>query len=422
MAIGSLSGFSQAAVCEYNIANEWDTGFTANIIITNNTDAVINGWNLAWEYTGDNRYTSSWNAEVSGNNPYTATSLSWNANIQPGDNIEFGIQGTKGANAVAESPTITGDVCDSTPIETPIETSITYFDPDQLLADGLAEDVTIVDCTLSGGTETECYQVVISGAPADQEIGPFCPPTITSDASEGGIWFDGTGELYSIDGNFIMNLASIYEDDNWLLYDANGNVNITDTIESCSGAAQPNVEEEYQNHCVECEMSYVDGGISVTYLFPVTPVPLETDVYDNVGGDVGISLRGSTLAGAAPVADILANYTIAAFDNCAAHINLNQGYHMHGAVTECLAIDGNEEEHAALIGYAHDGYGIYAMTNSEDEEPNDLDECRGHEDEVRGYHYHVASTEENMFIGCFRGEQANFTEDAGGAPGGPPQE
>ena len=303
---------------------------------------------------------------------------------------------------------------------TPTESSITYFDPNQLLADGLAEEVTIVDCTLSGGTETQCYQVTIDGSPAGQEMGPFCPPTITSDASEGGIWFDGSGELYDIDGNFILNLASIYEDNNWMLYDANGNVNITDTYESCDGAAQPNVEEQYQNHCVQCDISYVDGGISVTYLFPVTPVPLESGS-DNVGTEIGISLRGGTLAGPAPVSDILSNYTIAAFDDCASHINLHQGYHAHGAVTDCLAIDGNDGEHAALIGYVYDGYGLYAMTNGDDEEPNDLDECRGHTDETRGYHYHAASTEENMFIGCYKGEQANTTADAGGPPvGGPP--
>ena len=337
----------------------------------------------------------------------------------------IGCGGSDDDSTPTETPTPTPTPTETptpSPTPTPTEESITYFDPDLLLTDGLAEDVTIVECTLSGGTETMCYQVTIDGSPADQEIGPFCPPTIFSDDSEGGLWFDGSGELYDIDGAFIQDLAAIYNDDNWLLFDDDGNVNITDTLESCEGAAQPDVEEAYQNHCVECDISYVDGGLSVTYLFPITPVPLESGS-DDVGMEIGISLRGGTLAGPAPVDAILENYTIAAFDDCASHINVNQGYHAHGAVTDCLAVDGNDGEHAALIGYVYDGYGLYAMTNGDGEESTDLDECRGHTDDVRGYHYHAASTEENMFIGCYKGEQANTTEDAGGPPaGGPPAE
>ena len=33
----------------------------------------------------------------------------------------------------------------------------------------------------------------------------------------------------------------------------------------------------------------------------------------------------------------------------------------------------------------------------------DLDECRGHYDEVRGYHYHVDAAGNNNFINCFSG-------------------
>lgn len=59
------------------------------------------------------------------------------------------------------------------------------------------------------------------------------------------------------------------------------------------------------------------------------------------------------------------------------------------------------------MGYALDGYGIYAMLDSEGNESIDLDTCRGHEDDTRGYHYHAASGAENMFIGCFTGKTAN---------------
>jgi len=80
----------------------------------------------------------------------------------------------------------------------------------------------------------------------------------------------------------------------------------------------------------------------------------------------------------------------------------------------------------ALVGYALDGYGIYAMTDLDGVEATDLDDCRGHTDDVRGYHYHAASVSENMFIGCYSGEVAvTQNRDAGGRPddggaGGPP--
>ena len=44
--------------------------------------------------------------------------------------------------------------------------------------------------------------------------------------------------------------------------------------------------------------------------------------------------------------------------------------------------------------------------------PTDLDECLGHTDEVRGYHYPTAGPGETIFYGCFQGEIALV--DSGG--------
>ena len=57
-----------------------------------------------------------------------------------------------------------------------------------------------------------------------------------------------------------------------------------------------------------------------------------------------------------------------------------------------------------MIGYALDGFPFHAQLNADGQEPADLDACRGHTDDVRGYHYHVASPGTNEFVGCFRGE------------------
>jgi hypothetical protein len=105
---------------------------------------------------------------------------------------------------------------------------------------------------------------------------------------------------------------------------------------------------------------------------------------------------------------------LATFYDCGGHVNLHAGYHYHAA-TGCPTEVAQSDAHAPLIGYALDGYGLYAMLDTAGTEPSDLDECHGHADATRGYHYHVASPGENMFIGCFHGEQG---EREGGE--GPP--
>ncbi len=105
-----LFALNTNASCQYQITNQWNNGFTAAIKITNNTSAAINSWSINWQYTSDNRISNSWNANVSGSNPYSATNLTWNGSIQPNQSVEFGFQGTKGS-AAAEIPAINGAPC-----------------------------------------------------------------------------------------------------------------------------------------------------------------------------------------------------------------------------------------------------------------------------------------------------------------------
>jgi len=279
---------------------------------------------------------------------------------------------------------------------------IVEVDPFNFESDALISSISTQTCTLSNGDEASCYKIDIAGAPSNYEIGVFCPKNITSTADEAGIWFDGGGEVYDITGDFILNLPTLYNDSHWQLYDeGTGLVNITDTQESCDGAARPNVEEQYQNHCVECSIDYVNGGISESFLIPITPVASTQN--NSIGNtNVGVALNGVVLAAPAPVDAILGAYTIAAFDDCAGHINLVAGYHYHGEAG-CSQTQIQSDGHAAMMGYALDGFGIFGMLNEDNTEPTDLDECRGHTDDTRGYHYHAADVAENMFIGCFKG-------------------
>jgi len=303
-----------------------------------------------------------------------------------------------------------GTTDDTSELISPTASTDSYFNAEFFIDGALLEDISTQTCTLSSGTVTTCYKVVIAGKPANRDIGPFCPPSITSDATEGGIWFDGSGEVYDIDGDFILNLDTLYGS-GWQLYDvATGLVNVTNTQAACEAAARPNVDPAYQNYCVQCSLDYVGGGVSQTFLIPTSPVALTNPA--NINSDVGVTLDGVALAPAAPVNAILGNYTIAAFDDCGGHVNPFEGYHYH-ASTGCTELNSQADGHASLLGFALDGYGIFAMLDASGYEETALDECRGHSDETRGYHYHSASAGENMFIGCFHGEQGSISETQG---------
>ena len=143
---------------------------------------------------------------------------------------------------------------------------IEHFDQDSIIG-----SPKIVDCTLSGGTKTSCISITIKPQPANMKIGPWCPRNIADGPEKSGIWLEGSN-VYDADGAFISNLAEFYKDDVWQLFDQKtGAINVTDSKISCAAAAKPVVEEEYNNYCVECSVSYMDSDASKTYVIPIEP-------------------------------------------------------------------------------------------------------------------------------------------------------
>ncbi|HSC66496.1 MAG TPA: cellulose binding domain-containing protein [Cellvibrio sp.] len=113
LGLGLYGGAAAAAKCEYVVANEWGSGFTASIRITNDGTAPVSGWALSWSYSDGSRVTSSWNATLTGTNPYSAGPVGWNSNIAVGSSVEFGVQGTNGGSK-AQIPVVSGSVCSGT--------------------------------------------------------------------------------------------------------------------------------------------------------------------------------------------------------------------------------------------------------------------------------------------------------------------
>ncbi len=290
-----------------------------------------------------------------------------------------------------------------------------FFETAQII-----EGPEILDCTLSGGAKTQCFSITVKSEPSNYTPGPWCPSTATSD--DGGIWLDD-GKVHNVDGKFISDLGDFYNDSEWSLVNDDGTIKITDTLEACQGAAKPNVEAQYQNHCVQCELAYMPDDASMTYVIPLVPVPTNGANATLQSGS-GVAFNGVRFDAAAPVDAILSAHTLAPFDECGGHVNLHVGYHYH-AVTECLT-EGRDNR-AAPIGMAMDGFLIYAREGFKSEELASLDQCNGRETEGLGYHYVAGEAGSNAILGCLKAQAGCALVDGGicdasattrGGPGG----
>jgi hypothetical protein len=267
---------------------------------------------------------------------------------------------------------------------------------------------SLVDCTLSGGTETTCFSITVKSEPQSYTPGPWCPTSVNDAADKGGIWLK-EGQVHDVDGGFITNLSALYGDDTWQLYDEDtGAVRVTDTQASCEAAARPDVDPKYNTYCVQCLPEYMPEDATMTYVIPLKPQDTERVNPVRFSGS-GLANNGVRLDGPAPVDAILAAHTIAPFDDCGGHVNTHVGYHYH-AVTDCL--DGADGGFDALkIGIAMDGYDIFSHLKKDGTAPDDLDECNGHETDGIGYHYHAGAAGSNAILGCLRAETGCASED-----------
>ena len=289
------------------------------------------------------------------------------------------------------------------------------FEADHFAAEAIVGEVVTEDCVLSGGAQATCARVTVTGYPSTYSVGPFCPETITTPAEEAGIWFDGSG-VYDLDGPFVENLAEFYDDSEWQMYDSSGKVKVTDTEEAFDGAARPDVDPRYQNHCVEGRLAWLPNGepIQTTMLIPTQPVMASAPSSAHPG-NLGVTLDGIVIAESAPVDAILGAYTIASFDDCGGHFNPVAGYHLHG-VTGCGLLEGDDAAgETKMFGYAADGFPIHLPLEGDALTAADLDACNGHSTASEGYHYHANVAAVNAILPCLMGE---YVATAG--PGGPP--
>lgn len=102
----SIASVNASAACTYKVTNNWGSGFTGEVTVTNDSASTVNGWSVSWQESGVS-ITNVWNATLSGSNPYTVSALSWNATLAPKASASFGFQ----ANGKAGAPAVNGSLC-----------------------------------------------------------------------------------------------------------------------------------------------------------------------------------------------------------------------------------------------------------------------------------------------------------------------
>ena len=113
-------------------------------------------------------------------------------------------------------------------------------------------------------------------------------------------------------------------------------------------------------------------------------------------------------------------------DRCCGHPSPNSQYHYHKypvCVKSPWADDG--EGHSPVIGFAFDGFPVYGPYESKgllakNSKENPLNDFNVHQDEKRGWHYHVTPGQYPHIIGGYWGVMEEKNRRARGPrPGGP---
>ncbi len=87
------------ALCsvDYQVT-KWSTGQTATVKVTNTGDKAWRGWTLDFSFPGSQKITNGWSATwKQTGQAVTAASLSWNADLKPGQSTSIGFNATSSA-------------------------------------------------------------------------------------------------------------------------------------------------------------------------------------------------------------------------------------------------------------------------------------------------------------------------------------
>ncbi len=295
----------------------------------------------------------------------------------------------------------------------------------------LVKPITEIDGTLSDGTKSKVYKIVVRSIPPDHDMGPWAPKTIND---KGGYWEDAIDKkLYRVDLDYlkILNRAG------WNMYDADGTVHRTKDRAEFDKVARQELgnwtfaqaqKDGVTNSIIELQPSEQ----IVTIFLPKNPKALAQPLMLRQArfsprSGVGLSSNGIRFFPPEPVNRITAYQNIAPLDPNGGHTGFGHEYHYHRAPSVM-----NDDKSGKVIGWALDGFPIRGPHEPDGSKPKSLDSINGHDHDSLGYHYHATDTWPYL-VGGFHGplgtaalgdvDVCDATQQSAGhgGGGGPPQ-
>jgi hypothetical protein len=126
-AVAPAASGAAAIACKVTYStNDWGSGFTANLTVTNLGTTAVNGWSLTYSYSGNQRLQQGWNGSWSqSGQAVTVTNASWNGTIGAGGTVSPGANfAYSGSNAAPAGFALNGTACTGTsPTASPTPTA-----------------------------------------------------------------------------------------------------------------------------------------------------------------------------------------------------------------------------------------------------------------------------------------------------------
>ncbi|MFF5701160.1 glycoside hydrolase family 48 protein [Streptomyces sp. NPDC012794] len=113
-AVGAPAAAVAAVQCSVDYrTNDWGSGFTAELTLTNRSTTALDGWNLTYDYSGDQRLTNGWNGVwTQSGKSVRVVAPEWSRTVAAGAAVTTGAQFSySGTNAAPTSFAVNGTPC-----------------------------------------------------------------------------------------------------------------------------------------------------------------------------------------------------------------------------------------------------------------------------------------------------------------------
>ncbi|MEW2255953.1 glycoside hydrolase family 48 protein [Streptomyces sp. NPDC047869] len=114
LATGTTAAHAAGVQCSVDYkTNDWGSGFTADLTLTNRGTSAIDGWTLTYGYSGNQKLSNGWNGSWSqSGQTVTVKNASYNGTIAAGAAVSTGAQFTySGTNTAPASFAVNGTTC-----------------------------------------------------------------------------------------------------------------------------------------------------------------------------------------------------------------------------------------------------------------------------------------------------------------------